>query len=453
MLVSGAPLVNNTSVTGFGTIGGTGGFTNNSLLAASGGSLTLSNSGANSNVGTINLGGGLQLRLTGGPLANSGTLNLGGGVVAGTAAFANNTGGTLNGGGTILTPFTNTGGTVRVASDTLYIAEAFSNTGLIRIEAGTGLAGGAMTNLGTIQGDGSVANAIVNQGQIECTSGTLLLGGVVTNMASGAISAATGGKVVVAATSSDNQGMISLDGGEIRFSEALVNAKTGRIAGRGRFLFSGGLTSSGQMQFAGGLADIFGAIDLVGGATGGKIINSGVDNLVTFYDDVAHNGAEIRTSASNTTVFFGNVRGAGSFTGSGTVQFEGGYSPGGSPAAVGFEGDLVLGSGADLVMELGGLLLGSQYDHLDIAGLFAADGTLDVTLLPGFIPRPGDEFDLLNFADLDGAFERIRLPALAPGLAWDTSSLYATGEIGVVPEPATVLLLALGGLAMLQRRR
>jgi len=144
--------------------GGDAGFTNRALVSVSSGSLALSNTGSNSNMGTVTLGTGMQLRLTGGPLGNAGTFNLNSGVVARTAALANITGGTLNGGGAILTPFTNIGGTVRVASDTLNIAEAFSNTGLIRIETGTGLAGGAMMNLGTIQGDGSVANAIVNQG-------------------------------------------------------------------------------------------------------------------------------------------------------------------------------------------------------------------------------------------------------------------------------------------------
>ena len=452
-LAGAAPWVSNSLISGYGTVAGTGGFTNYSLVSVTGGNLVLSNSGDNRNVGTVSLAAGLQLVLSGGPLSNTGTINLGGGLVGGTSALSNNIGGNITGSGVILAPFSNAGGTLCCSGGTLNVAQPFSNAGLIRIDAGSGLAGADLINTGIIQGDGSVANAMVNQGQIECTSGTLLVDGVVTNRASGAISAATGGKVVVAAASPDNQGMISLDGGEIRFSEALVNAKSGRIAGRGRFLFSGGLTSSGQMQFAGGLADVFGAIDLVGGATGGKIINSGVDNLVTFYNDVTHNGAEVRTSAGNTTVFFGDVRGAGSFTGPGTVVFEGSYSPGASPAAVGFEGDAALGSAASLLMELAGRERGAQYDALLVSGRLALDGALDVTLLGGYEPRVGDSFDLLDWGTLSGGFSAVNLPALAPDLKWSTDALYTDGTLRVVPEPGALALAALGGLLALRPRR
>jgi hypothetical protein len=39
------------------------------------------------------------------------------------------------------------------------------------------------------------------------------------------------------------------------------------------------------------------------------------------------------------------------------------------------------------------------------------------------------------------------------GLKWDASDLYNTGTISVVPEPATLALVAFGGLALLRRSR
>jgi len=447
------PLVNDTSFTGYGTIGGNAGFTNRALLSVTSGSLTLSNTGSNSNMGTVTLGTGMQLRLTGGPLGNAGTFNLNSGVVAGTAAFANITGGTLNGGGTILSPFSNTGGTVRVASDTLNIAEAFSNTGLIRIEAGMGLAGGAMSNLGTIQGDGSIANAVINHGQIECSDGILLFGGPVTNTSSGSVTAGAGGKVLFNAAVAANQGALHLSGGTFQFAQAFINGSSGRISGRGTLLFGGGMTNEGLMQFSGGLTDIRGPVSLTGGITGGKVINSGTGNLVTLYDRIMHNGAEIRTSATNTTVFFGDVSGTGGFTGGGTVRFEGTYSPGGSAAEVLFEGDAEFAKGSWLLMEIGGRTPGTEYDVIRVLGNLSLACSLEMTLIDGFGPRFGDRFDLFDWGTLSGTFETVRLPTLNGPLTWDTSSLYATGEIAVMPEPSTLFLLALGGLGVLSRRR
>jgi hypothetical protein len=133
---------------------------------------------------------------------------------------------------------------------------------------------------------------------------------------------------------------------------------------------------------------------------------------VIFNDNVTHNGDEIRTSPTNTTVFFGNVTGAGPFTGPGTVRFEGTFSPGNSPAVVTLEGDLSLGSDAILNMELGGTSEGSQYDRLDVAGPLSIDGALEVSLLNQFQPTLGDRFDLFDYLALDGRFDNIKLPLL-----------------------------------------
>ena len=39
-----------------------------------------------------------------------------------------------------------------------------------------------------------------------------------------------------------------------------------------------------------------------------------------------------------------------------------------------------------------------------------------------------------------------------PGIVWDTTNLYTTGEITLIPEPATLLLMALGGLALRRKQ-
>ncbi|HEY3394101.1 MAG TPA: hypothetical protein VGK58_15415, partial [Lacipirellulaceae bacterium] len=149
-----------------------------------------------------------------------------------------------------------------------------------------------------------------------------------------------------------------------------------------------------------------------------------------FYDDVINNG-EIRTSTNGFTVFFGSASGSGTFTGTGTVNFEGDLSPGSSPAAVSFAGDVVLGPDSTLQIELGGTAAGTQYDQINVAGELTLGGTLEISLINGFTPSAGQSFDILNWGSLSGAFSLVALPSLE-GLAWDTSQL-ATGILSVAP--------------------
>src|SRR5262249_13029891 len=98
--------------------------------------------------------------------------------------------------------------------------------------------------------------------------------------------------------------------------------------------------------------------------------------------------------------------------------------------------------GMTLIMEIGGLSRGTQYDAIDATGTLGLGGTLDVDLINGFSPVLGNSFDILDWGTLSGTFGALSLPGLAPGLVWDTSQLYTAGvlTIGAVPEPSTLLL-------------
>lgn len=112
------------------------------------------------------------------------------------------------------------------------------------------------------------------------------------------------------------------------------------------------------------------------------------EGAAAIYDDVINNG-EIRTSTGGASVFFGAVAGAGSFTGIGTVFFEGDLRPGNSPAPVVFGGDVALGAASSSLFELGGLTRGSEYDGIDVAGALTLDGTLNIALLNAFDLQAG----------------------------------------------------------------
>ena len=197
-------------------------------------------------------------------------------------------------------------------------------------------------------------------------------------------------------------------------------------------LYTDGLNNAGQMAFSGGNADIHGDVT---NSTGARIVTSGAGSVTTFFDDVIHNGLEIFTGAGASTVVFGGLTGAGPFTGTGTVYFIGDLRPGASPANVSFGGNVVLGSFARTVIEIGGTISGAQHDRLTVAHTLSLGGVLEVQLINGFVPSIGQNFDLLDAATINGNFSSVTLPPLPPGRFWNTDLLTTTGVLSVVGAP------------------
>ena len=123
------------------------------------------------------------------------------------------------------------------------------------------------------------------------------------------------------------------------------------------------------------------------GEISGRLINQGL----------------VAAGASGEELTFGGpVSGAGSFVGS--LVFDGGFSPGNSPAALHLDW-VSLTENNTLTMEIGGRSAGDEYDQLMIRDLLVCGGTLDVDLLGEFTPQAGDAFTLFDGA-LSGVFER-----------------------------------------------
>ena len=152
--------------------------------------------------------------------------------------------------------------------------------------------------------------------------------------------------------------------------------------------------------------------------------------------------------------------------GGGEMKFNANWSPGKSPAALSFAGDLGFGPDARVIMEIYrgleadgsdpfGQLYGTDpFDSFEVAGLIDLGGaTLEVIFQDGFQPVAGQSFPLFAASSILGSFSKIIPQGLPQGLMLDASGLSGgVLSVAVSPEPTAVLLLLLG-LALLPRRR
>jgi len=129
-------------------------------------------------------------------------------------------------------------------------------------------------------------------------------------------------------------------------------------------------------------------------------------------------------------------------------------SPGASPGILTIDGDFTMLSGGVLTLEIDGLVAGLEYDQLIVTE------TLDLNLgsivldFSGYgALAEGDLFEFFPGQNLVGQTLNLTTIGLSPDLAIDTSSFASTGMFEVIPEPSTGLLVMVGGLLLLRRRR
>lgn len=142
----------------------------------------------------------------------------------------------------------------------------------------------------------------------------------------------------------------------------------------------------------------------------------------------------------------GDVSGAGSYEGN--IEFAGSFSPGNSPALILADGNLSFAEMHTLIMEIGGLVRGEEYDAFNITGVLTLGGNLTVSLISDFTPQAGQSFQIFNAGQLTGSFATTSFDfaVLGEGLYWDTSSLGTDGilSVAVVPEPSVYMLFVIG---------
>ncbi len=138
------------------------------------------------------------------------------------------------------------------------------------------------------------------------------------------------------------------------------------------------------------------------------------------------------------------------------------HSPGHSPGAQIIDGDYYLDG--LLVIELAGTTPGMEYDQLDVRGGAYLNGTIDVSLLYGFVPELTDVFDVILANEFDiGKNFQIVFPDLPGGKYFDWLLVdLADGRQALrivdpaqIPGPPTLplFLAGLAGFAVMIRRR
>jgi hypothetical protein len=363
---------------------------------------------------------------------------------------------------------------------TIHSLNAFSQPadGLAFSE-GVTVGGGTITNSGTIEG--SVAAGNTNAvGRGITLSGNDRAGGgrdpiygdaTVTNLAGGLIQGdSDSGIAVVGANASghkvaiDNQAGATIKGGGATVAAidasssfddvTITNAGTidGSSSGKALVLSQ---NSHNTVTISGGAASVLGDMD--GGAGGVNKLN---------FDIGAGNSFSYTGAASNfasTEVVSGRTNLSGSIGGPVTVDAGARLSPGANGVGALTLGDTTLSAGSGLVIDLDPT--DGENDLLNVKGAVALNGA-DLVLDLLSAPTRGESFDILTNDGTDPILaqfsEGSQVTAMFDGQAYSFRIDYAFnadgGSIGndirltAVPEPATWLLLGLGGLIVLGAR-
>jgi hypothetical protein len=285
----------------------------------------------------------------------------------------------------------------------------------------------------------------LNVGNAASQNGTLTLQGPGTFVSTGSSNSYASGFVDVG--NNGGTGQLILNDMTLQQEGDVVN---GSIAANGLTVENG---AEIQMIF-GNSATISNATFNDGTIRGGNSVTvnglTGTNDSLVYAENVTLSNANLSSGAGvgadtlltvsgTNTVSDGGGFGAPAMSVSGTTSI----LPGGSALS----GDLTMNNGT-FAIELNA----SVSDPISRPAT-TDNGTLDFTLQSGFEPVIGEHFTIFKAAQESGTYANVNLPALPGSESWDTSDLYTTGVITVVPEPVSAGLILFGIAGMSLRRR
>jgi len=479
---------------GTGTLNVTGGYVSNI-------SGTLGN--AASSVGTVSVSSGTWAN-NGGDLvvgvSGTGTLTMNGGLVSVAGTLSKGIYGTIN---------LNAGGTLQIGvggmTGVLGVSTLTNNGTLIFSRSDASTHSGFISGTGNIQNAGTGTTTLTGQTSftngLGATAGRLIAGSTASVngfSTTGSLAAASGATLELKSKGlAYVNGLSTLTGGTIRAANGISLGAGANVVGTG--VISGFVSGAygSRVEADGGKLTVGDASSYVGFASAGMLYTNYYEvelldrnlavlgSLTQLGDDFA--GGTLRAAngmlleqGKNLTgrgTVYGNFVNQGDVYGDGSVPlskivfaagstvsgigsfenvvFDGTYSPGNSPAITNLTNG-AFSSASSLLIELGGLQAGTQYDRVVDSGVLSlGGGALNVVFYNGFVPSLGDSFEILQYGQLSGDFGTVIYPTLSGSLSWQRTTSATAMMITVVPEPSTFAIsaLATAGLAGLMRWR
>ena len=364
-----------------GTLGGTGAVTVNGLLTWAQG--IMQDAGTTEAKSGLNIGyfatlaGGRSLINDAAATLNPLTYGFNGSYgifVQDASTITNKVGATF----TILSDatITNSGGT-----------PSFINQGTLTLNGGTGIS--------------TVAIPVTNPGTISVQTGTLNLTGGLTNF-NAATSTLAGGTYLIKtkfrfanANIVTNNAAITLNTTASLISDSnAVNALTG-------FNTNG---SGGSVTLQGGRGLTVGTFQNAGVLSIGATSAFKSNNFTQSGGRTVIAGGSLTSATNVININAGIVDGIGTLVGN--VTNAGTIRPGGLGVAgtLNITGNYAQTAAGSLVLDIGGVTVGTQYDRLAITGTATLNGTLSESLISAFAPAAGTTFRPLTFASATGDF-------------------------------------------------
>jgi hypothetical protein len=416
-----------------------------------GGPLTLAANGTLRGAGKLVAEGGMTIlggNLTEGyTLANAGhaTWASGNMYAAGGAVFDNRPGATFEmqqdnfiyastGGAT----FNNAGVVIKSGgSGTSYLQPTFNNSGTVSVQTGALLLGAGSSSGEFAGGAGTIgfgAGTYTLTHESSVSNANVQLTNNATLVVNGSYSAKT---TNIGGTLTLNQAG----------STETLHLGSGSRSGPGTLTVSGLLTWAGGTMRGPGVTRAEGGITINAGGSlleGHTLVNVGHatwsgGNLHAAGGALFDNRPGATFEAQQDYYFYAGTGGAtfnnaGTFVksgGSGTTYVGPAFHNRGSVSAlnglVDFNGYSQTAAGV-LNVRIGGLTPITEFDQFRVNGQATLDGTLNVTLVDGFVPAPGDSFKLMTFTSRVGEFATVN------GNGQDYSPNYRATDLTLVAE-------------------